>query len=67
MISVSNHNTHAENDADDDPSSFSRDSVAVVDDGDGDDDNSIMEAKDGDSTNADGVVVASVNDVRACC
>lgn len=30
MISVSNHNTHAENDADDDPSSFSRDSVVVV-------------------------------------
>ena len=41
--------------------------MAVVDDGDGDDDNSIMEAKDGNSTNADGVVVASVNDVRACC
>ena len=39
--------------------------MVVVDD-DGDDDNSIMEAKDGDSTNADGIVVASANDVRAC-
>ena len=35
-------------------------------DDDGDDDNSIMEAKDGDSTDADGVVMAGVNDVRAC-